>query len=150
MGRPTKMTNLVVKKLEEAFALGCTDLEACFYADITKQTLYTYQQSQPEFLDRKEALKQRPVLEARRSVINHFKDSGNLALRYLEHKQKDEFFPKPQDPVDIGRESQRTLRAMSDDEFDKVIAIYFEKAHPNSRYRLVEKVDGNDKVRLED
>jgi hypothetical protein len=39
-GRPTKMTPDTVKKLEEAFLLGCSDIEACLVADISKQTLY--------------------------------------------------------------------------------------------------------------
>lgn len=60
VGRPTKMTDATIKKLDEAFAIGCSDEEDCFYADISKQTLYTYQENPPEFVDRKEALKQRP------------------------------------------------------------------------------------------
>jgi hypothetical protein len=73
-GRPTVMTDAVVKKLEEAFALGCTDLEACYYADITKQTLYNYCESKPGFLDRKETLKQRPIYLARKVIIKALLD----------------------------------------------------------------------------
>ena len=53
IGRPTKMTPETVKKLEEAFAIGASDGEACFYSDISKETLYTYQDKTPGFLDRK-------------------------------------------------------------------------------------------------
>jgi len=81
----------VVKKLEEAFALGCTDLEACLYADISKAAFYMYQSKHPAFLDRKELLKERPVLQARNSVINAMKRDGNLALKFLERKRKSEF-----------------------------------------------------------
>jgi len=42
-GRPTKMTPLVVKKLEEAFSWGCSDEEACVYAGISRPTLEKYQ-----------------------------------------------------------------------------------------------------------
>lgn len=90
-GRPTKMTEETVKKLEEAFLLGCSDLEACLYADISKQTLYNYQDKHPEFVDRKERLKENPVFVARRAVISEMKEDGNLALKYLERKKKDEF-----------------------------------------------------------
>jgi hypothetical protein len=90
VGRPTVMTDLTVSKLEEAFALGATDEEACFFADISKQTLYDYQDKYPEFIDRKQALKQRPVLLARTSVVNGLGDP-ELALKYLERKKKDEF-----------------------------------------------------------
>lgn len=36
MARPTVINDAVVQKLEEAFALGCSDEEACIYADICK------------------------------------------------------------------------------------------------------------------
>lgn len=68
-GRPTKMTTETVKKLEEAFLLGCTDAEACLFADISKQTLYNYQDNNPEFVDRKETLKKNPVLKARAVIL---------------------------------------------------------------------------------
>ena len=81
----------VVRLLEEAFALGCTDLEACLYADIGKTALYKYQDKHPEFAERKELLKNRPVLQARNSVIQAMKRDGNLALKFLERKAKAEF-----------------------------------------------------------
>ena len=90
-GRPTIITPEILHKLEEAFALGCSDLEACFFADIGKSTLYNYQNKNPEFVERKEELKQSPVFEARKSVINGLKDDPKLALAYLERKKKDEF-----------------------------------------------------------
>lgn len=91
MARPTKINPTVVKKLEEAFALGCTDEEACIYADICKQTLYNLQDKNQEFLDRKELLKNRPVLEARKAVISSFKSNPNIAFKYLEKRKADEF-----------------------------------------------------------
>lgn len=91
-GRPTVMTPELIKKLEEAFAFGASDLEACFYADISKQTLYTYQERHPEFTDRKERLKERPVLLARQTVIASIqKGDGDLGLKYLERKRRNEF-----------------------------------------------------------
>lgn len=90
-GRPTVMTDLTVQKLKEAFAFGCTDEEACYYAEIAKQTLYNYQKENPEFIDQKEALKQRPILLARQEVINGLTGNPELALKFLERKKKDEF-----------------------------------------------------------
>jgi hypothetical protein len=86
----------VVRLLHEAFALGCTDLEACLYADISKSALYAYQDKHPEFLERKELLKNRPILQARNSVIQHMKMDGNLALKFLERKRKAEFSTQQQ------------------------------------------------------
>ena len=91
VGRPTKMTDDTVRKLEEAFSLGCSDLEACLLADISKQTLYDYQKIHPEFVDRKEMLKEKPILLARTSVIKGLDENPELALKFLERKKKDEF-----------------------------------------------------------
>lgn len=93
MGRPTVVTPEVLRKLEEAFALGCTDLEACLYADIASSTFYDYQKAHPDFLDRKLELKETPVLKARTTVVNNLHDP-DLALKYLERKKKDEFGTK--------------------------------------------------------
>ncbi|HQI74742.1 MAG TPA: hypothetical protein PLY37_02685 [Candidatus Pacearchaeota archaeon] len=96
-GRKNKITPDILKKLEEVFALGGTDEEACFYADISEQTLYNYQSRNPEFIERKQRLKFRPVLKARRTIIEWL-DSPNYAKWYLERKIKEETieFKKPQ------------------------------------------------------
>jgi hypothetical protein len=91
IGRPTKMTPMTVNKLEQAFSYGCTDIEACLYAGISKQTLYNYQDKNPEFVDRKEALKETPILLARKTVVEALKDDPALALKFLERKRRDEF-----------------------------------------------------------
>lgn len=92
IGRPPVMTEEVLNKLEEIFALGGTDQEACFFAGISHQTLYNYQKEHPEFIERKEALKELPVLKARRTVVNSL-DKPDMALKYLERKKKKEFSP---------------------------------------------------------
>jgi hypothetical protein len=82
----------VVRKLEEAFALGCTNLEACLYADISKSTFYEYLKKRPVFQDRIDLLRERPILQARDAVIQAIRrGDGNLALKYLERKRKAEF-----------------------------------------------------------
>lgn len=80
VGRPTIMTTETLRKLEEAFALGCTDLEACLYADISKTTLYDYQQAHPESVERKEELKEHPVLLARQTVIANLSSPQTRAV----------------------------------------------------------------------
>ena len=86
-----KEENLVLQKLEEAYALDCTDEEACFYADISPAALYAYQKKNPKFLERKHALKQNPVLIARKTVVDKLPGDADLSLKYLERKKKSEF-----------------------------------------------------------
>lgn len=90
VGRPTVMTPEVIAKLEEVFAIGGSDLEAIFYADISKDALYDYQNKHPEFTDRKEKLKERPILKARQAVVKSL-DDPNHAFRYLSKKRRMEF-----------------------------------------------------------
>ncbi len=93
VGRPTDMTEATINKLEEVFAIGGSDKEACFYADISHQTLYNYQEKHPEFVERKEALKERPILKARQTVVKSL-DNPSDAQWFLERKLKKEFSQK--------------------------------------------------------
>lgn len=95
VGRPTSVTPETLAKLEQAFSLGCSDLEACIHADIAKSTLYDYQGRHPEFVERKEMLKRKLVLKARTVVANALeKEDENTAKWYLERKARDEFSVK--------------------------------------------------------
>lgn len=91
-GRKTIMTPEIISKLEQAFSMGCTDLEACFFANIGKSTLYNYQDRHPEFVERKEQLKQRLIFQARTVIASALSNNDeNTAKWYLERKKKDEF-----------------------------------------------------------
>lgn len=90
MARPTKMTNEVIGKLEQAFAFGCSDLEACRFADINPDTLYDYCKKNPEFSERKAQLKLDPVLKAKKTLFESLNDV-KVAQWFLERKCRDEF-----------------------------------------------------------
>jgi hypothetical protein len=95
MGRPTVMTDVVIAKLEQAFSFGCSDREACLYACIDPKTLYRYLNENPEFRQRRDLLKETPVLLARQSVINGFKKDHWVAWEYLKSRKPDEFRDVP-------------------------------------------------------
>ena len=90
-GRPTVMTPETVNKLEQAFLIGCTDQEACFFANISKQTLYDYQAKFPEFVDRKEQLKEAVFYDARNTIAKSVKENPQYAFEFMKRKKKDEF-----------------------------------------------------------
>jgi hypothetical protein len=79
-GRPKAVTEAVLHKLEEAFAMGCTDAEACLFADICQATLYNYQNENPEFIDRKARLKTNPVLKARKVLLDAIDDQKDAKV----------------------------------------------------------------------
>lgn len=89
-GRPTLMTDEKVKELEGYFSIGATDLEACFLANISKQTLYNYQENNPDFVDRKEALKNMPKYKAKKNIVGEIeKGDKETSKWYLERKDRE-------------------------------------------------------------
>lgn len=90
MGRPSQMTKEALDKLEQAFCIGCSDKEACLFANVSEDALYIYQRKHPDFVKRKELLKEKPLLKARNTVVNSLGDAEN-ARWYLERKRKIEF-----------------------------------------------------------
>lgn len=115
-GRPTVMTQQVIGKLEEGFALGCTDAEACFFAGISVDALYDYQKKKPEFTKRKEALKQNPVLKARKAVVDALENDPYLAFKFLERKMRKEFGPQQKINVSGGLGIMSDVVEMTDEE----------------------------------
>lgn len=95
VGRPPVIDKDVLNKLETSYSMGCTDSEACLFANISKQTLYNYQDKHPEFVERKEMLKKKLVLKARSVIADALnKKDEKTAQWYLERKCKDEFSTK--------------------------------------------------------
>lgn len=91
-GHPTVMTPETIAKLEQAFSLGCTDMEACFFANIGKSALYNYQKDHPEFVERKEALKEKMIFAARTVIANSLAENDKDTAKWLlERKRKQEF-----------------------------------------------------------
>lgn len=95
-GRPTVMTKETIAKLEQAFSAGCTDLEACLFASISKDSLYDYIKLQPEFSDRKETLKENLKLHAKMNLKQAIETDKEIDTSkwYLERKSKQEFSTK--------------------------------------------------------
>ena len=101
-GRPTKLTPETIDKLRTAFLMGCSDIEACLYADISKTALYNYQQKNPDFVDQKEQWKEQLTLKARTVIANSLNNKDeNTAKWYLERKAKNEFSTKVENETTI-------------------------------------------------
>lgn len=91
-GRPTVMTDEVLEKLKQAFLWGCSDREACLYAEIDPQTLYNYQTDNPDYSSKKQMWKENPILKARAVVVKAMESGDKDASKwYLERKLKAEF-----------------------------------------------------------
>lgn len=121
VGRPTKMTAEMVKKLEYGFMKGLTDDECCLFCDITKQTLYNYCHEHPDFFDRKELLKKKPSVAAKINVVESIEAGDpDTSKWYLERRNKEEFSTK-QD-VGVTGSINNPFEGLSTEELKKLIA----------------------------
>ena len=91
MARPTKFTDDVIRKIEEVAALDGTVEEMAYYADLNADTIYSWLKEKPEFSERINKLRQRPVLKARQTVNKRMEESYVNAMDYLKRKKKLEF-----------------------------------------------------------
>jgi len=100
-GRPTIMTPETVKKLKEGFAQGFSVDNACIWADISKQTYYTYCEKEAGFLDLCKTLQKKPLIKSI-LVINKALNEGDVSTAkwYAERKGKDEFCLKTETTID--------------------------------------------------
>jgi len=91
-GRKTIMSDVVIQKLEQAFTYDMTDLEACLYADISKSTLYNYQNAHPEFVERKALLKNSLAMKAKANLAVSINNGDKTDTKWwLERRRKEEF-----------------------------------------------------------
>lgn len=95
MARPSKLSESVVQKLEDAFKLGCTTQEACCYANISTSSYYDWSANNREFSDKMELFKKYLEIKSR-TVIAKSLEAGDVktAMWYLERKNKTEFCTK--------------------------------------------------------
>lgn len=89
------MTPLVISKLEEAYLNDATDSEACLVAGVSVATLYNYQKEHPDFIERKEALKDSVKYRAKinlvRAISDEEKPDKETSKWWLERRAKQEF-----------------------------------------------------------
>ena len=101
-GRPTVMTVQVLRKLENAFKIGCTDREAVIHADISSTALYEYCKKNPAFAEQKENWKETLLIAARANVagVIMLQKSVPDSWAYLRAKRKGEFAEQKNHVVD--------------------------------------------------
>ena len=138
-GRPKAITEIKVRKLEEAFALGCTDVEACLFADVKSRTLYDYLKAHPDFSQRKAELKKTPVLLARTMVVKDIQTDSALALKFLERRQKSEFAPLTRTEL-----SGRVKIELTDEDLDRELGEF--DSIESAKTKKIRITEGKDKA----
>lgn len=99
-GRPTVVTGEALPKLEYAFKIGCTDSEACLYAEISVAALQRHFKKHPEYRERTKGWKDDYLVMFSRgniaAAITGQVPKGDVAISrdYLRSKRRDEFADK--------------------------------------------------------
>src|SRR4051812_14240705 len=95
VGRKTVMTPEVVRKLEEAFSMDCTDEEACAFAGIGERTYYDHKAQDEAFSQRMERSKRFAFVLAKKTVRRaREQNDATLAIRWLKNRQRDRYHEK--------------------------------------------------------
>jgi len=103
VGRPTVFTPEAILKLEQAFAIDATVTEACSYADVSLNAFYEHLKTHPEFQERIDRLRDKPILKARQTIVQGLDDPENSKW-YLERKRKKEFSTRQELTGEDGRD----------------------------------------------
>jgi len=116
-----KLNENTVKKLEEVFAIDGSVEEACYYANITRQTYYNWIKDNPKLKEEFDRLREKPVLKARQAVYKGLNNYQN-SMDYLKRKKKLEFG----DNVDVtsGGEKLEKLTKETKDKISDAIKDY--------------------------
>lgn len=89
VGRPTALTDEVVRNLEEIFKIGGTVSEACSYAGIGNRTYYDHMRDDKEFRRKMRAAKKFSLIAAKNVILNAIiKDKDvNTSRWWVEKKE---------------------------------------------------------------
>lgn len=89
-----KNVKIVIQKCEEVWSIGGSDAEAAFYADISTAALSDYLKKHSDVSERKDRLKEKTILKARREVVIGLNKNPDFSMKYLERKKSAEFGSK--------------------------------------------------------
>lgn len=75
--RPTKKTKEILDKLEEAYAVNCTDAEAAAHAGISESTVNKWKAEDAEFMEQIQAWRRSYHYEIKKASFERAKDIKN-------------------------------------------------------------------------
>ena len=130
----TKLTESVVQKLGEAFAIGATVPEACDYADVSPRTFYNWQEKNPKLLQYFSRMREKLPLKAKYNIAKRIHGEmvpGDILLsKWLVERQQPEAYAET---LKIKGE------VSSQDENKAIIDEFHSKLKSNIQKRSLEK-----------
>lgn len=86
----TKLTPEVVSKLKDAFAIGATVEQACFYAEISRNTYWKWCKKNPELSDEFSEMKSKLPLAAKHNIATAIHNRDLFHSRWLIERKEPE------------------------------------------------------------
>jgi hypothetical protein len=136
VGRTSKLTPEVVKKLEEAASIDASVSQTCYYAGISRKTYYEWMKNNPELSDRLDDLRERRPLQANRNITAAI-EAGDLAISKWELEKKEP--EKYGDKIKIEHSGSIMSGDVAHPEDELLRIEYKEKLKANIRKRAEEK-----------
>ena len=104
--RPTRLTDEVLKKLEDAFKVGASISQACIYAGISQQDYFNWIKKYERFFERMEGFKNFPYVFSKEAIFKaiNSKDpnvSAKYALEFLKRRDPDRKYKTENTNVDV-------------------------------------------------
>lgn len=103
-GRPTVLTTEIFAKLEEAFAVDGSIVEASIYAGISHDVVYDYIKKNPEYSERIKQLRGLTGLKAKININKSIKEGNALDSKWHLERRDHDYKPKSKidQSVEIG------------------------------------------------
>lgn len=139
-GRPSVIDDLVLRKLEYAFAIGSTIEGACIFSGIYPSTYYDFVKKFPKFSETVALLQNNPVMVARQTIFESLFDDPASSRWFLERKKKDEFSAK----IELGGEMKHTHSVTEEEEtaIDNVFTMFETQARESEpKYVVYDEED---------
>jgi hypothetical protein len=108
-GRPTKMTEETLRKLEDAYLCDATHLQAALFAGISEFTLHDYRKKHPEFSKRIDDLRGMVNLKAKANIKKAIDGNDLQTSKWQLERRDPEYKPKKEVQSDVNIGAQKSL-----------------------------------------
>jgi len=107
----------ILAKLQEVWAMGGTNAEASYYANVSESSITRFLQKKPEVAEIRKRLLEKPILKARQEVVKGLAGNPEFSLKYLERKRKHEFSTRVENDL---TSNDKELSALTDERKQEV------------------------------
>ena len=129
-GRPKIMTPLVEKSLVLAFMNGYSVQEACRYAGIHRATFYRHLDIHPDFAERVEDAKERPVMMARKTVVEALAKGHTPTAKWYLSRKDPEFSTSNQAFMSATHRQEDAKQAATISRLEHEVRVLTDKLEP--------------------